>query len=452
MKPIKEYINLSHLGLTWEEPYRQDIFYLLSILLTESQKIHHFSRRSFRKRSIMELAARELEAIAHHCSINRQLRRAVDAHAVRWLSDEELEEVKIAGELAKMRHPLPRALLEFLELEDSTIEVSIKRKRAEEDGSDDAVAPPHKHQRGLENENEEMEGNGGVASEDDTVVEDLEVEHQADVEKSTSVGQPVAMETSAAEDEPTNIEKSANMEKPANAKQTTKKGSKKTTNTRNSKGDAPVKTEEDQILHHIRDALTARSKEKADYDAFKDAICPDNNPSVELPLFTEKDEEEMKKPSGRGTAKPPKAAEPAQLGDPSNLHPSEVAFCSRIGLDYASYRCQKRRIFLAIAICTEFYARRLEQQPTFRARAIGVSQAQVFCNIDVNITSSMMRAFQFWQWVPTLVSKHPNRRGCFVVSQQSLDRFPQGYRVELLREVAMWEEEAKKPLVAGKSI
>lgn len=396
IKPIKESISLSYLGLRWEDPYCQDVLYLLSLLLTESRKIQRSSRRCSRKRSIMELSAIEC-----HRLCNRQVRLAAEENAAGRLGDDDFKKIEVAAILTRMRFPLPPGV----------IEVSPKRKRANGDEADERAARPEKRQRAPENESQEMAGDGRDASEE-----------------------------------------KAEEEKPADAKQTSKKASKKTTNTRNSKGDAAIKTEEDQILHNIRDTLTARSKEKADYEAFQDAICPDNGASVELRLFTEKDEEEMKKSSSRGATKPVKAVMPTRLGDPGDLHPSEVALCGRIGLDYASYRCQKRRIFLAIAICTEFYTRRLEQQPNFRARTIGVSQAQVFCNIDVNITSSMMRAFQFWKWVPTVVYKDSNRKGCVVVSKESLDRFPEEHRLGLLREVAAWEEQMKKPLAARKAL
>lgn len=385
-------IYLSGLTLGFGDiPTCEDTHYLLSILLTESHKLHNSSRRIFRKQSIMastsaEICLRQMEQL----EIN--VRKAAQT---RTLSEEDIDTAFAAITLVnmKMKMGIPFILNDHTP---PTSPTSQKRKQTtEEEG-----APSPKRQRTPKDENETME--------------------------------------------------EAHAHKPS--KRSTRTPSKKSSNTRNSKGDAAIKTEEDQILHNVRDTLTARSKEKADYEAFQDAISPDNAPTVNLPEFTEEEEEKMKKPSSKPPSKPAKGTSSKGLGDPGDLHPSEAALCDRIGLEYGSYRCQKSRIFLAIAMCTEFYDRRLLQQPSFKARNIGVSQAQVFCNIDVNITSSLMRAFQFWGWVPTVVLKHPDRKGCFVVSRDCLDRFPEEYRLGLLQEVASCEVETGKPQTAKKAL
>ncbi|KEF54743.1 uncharacterized protein A1O9_09185 [Exophiala aquamarina CBS 119918] len=406
MKSIKECIKLPYFALRWGEPYCQDILYLLSLLLSESRKLHVFDRYCSSQRSTMDLST-----IEYHRQCNIEVARAAEEHALGMLGNDELKMIQAAATLTQMRRPMPVGLAVNLIEVPPFLPPSPKRKRADGDEADGGAARPHKRQRTSETENELVTRDGGIA-----------------------------------------WEEKAEEEKPADTEGSSNPGSKKTANTRSSKGDAAIKMEEDQILHNIRETLTARSKEKADYDAFWDAICPDNGSSVDLPLFTEEDEEGMKKGSSKGATKPVKAAVPAKLGDPGDLHASEIVLCNRIGLDYGSYRCQKRRIFLAIAICTEFYSRRLEQQPTFRARTIGVSQGQVFCNIDVNITSSMMRAFMFWGWVPPIVYKDPDRKGCVVVSREYLDHFPREHRLGLLREVAVWEEQMKKPSAARKAL
>lgn len=398
---MKRSINLSRLALNFGDiPTCEDIHYLLSVLLTRSQKLRNLSHRMSRKQSYRaptstEICRRQMEQL----EITAQI-------ATETLSKEEAETVRAAVALVQMKMSFA-----FL-LNDPTPPASQKRKQTPENDTEEEGPPSPKRQRTPKNENEAMQE-----------TPTLDTSNSAPEEK---VG----------------------AQKPS--KRSTRTPSKKSSNTRNSKGDAAIKTEEDQILHNIRDTLTARSKEKADYEAFQDAISPDNASSVKLPVFTEEEEEKMKKPSFKPPTKAAKATTSRGLGDPTGLHPSEVVLCDRVGLEYGSYRCQKNRIFLGIAICTEFYDRRLRQQPSFKARNIGVSQAQVFCNIDVNITSTLMRAFQFWGWVPTIVLKHPDRKGCFVVSRGCLDRFPKEHRLGLLQEVAHCEVEMGKPFTANK--
>jgi hypothetical protein len=400
---MKKSINLPRLALTFGDiPTCEDIHYLLSVLLTKSHKLRNLNRRFSRKQSIM---APTPEAISRHRREQLEIaaKRAADS-----LSNEESETINAAVILVKMsfgfimNDPIP-----------PTPPTSQKRKHTTENDTEEEGAPSLKRQRISKNENVAMNVAASLQKREDAP------EEKPDAQKPTK----------------------RSTRTPSDASETSSK-------TRNSKGDATIKTEEDRILHNVRDALTARSKEKADYEAFQDAIFPDNAPTVILPEFTEEEEEKMKKPSSKPLTKAPKGTPPRRLGDPGDLHPSEAALCDRVGLEYDSYRCQKSRIFLAIAICTDFYDRKLRQQPSFKARNIGVSQAQVFCNIDVNITSSLMRAFQFWGWVPTLVLKHPDRKGCFMVSKDCLDRFPREYRRGLLQEVANWEVEMEKPFTA----
>lgn len=210
---------------------------------------------------------------------------------------------------------------------------------------------------------------------------------------------------------------------------------------RNPKGNAIVKAKEDMIFRNIREALNARAANKSAYEAFEDARLPDNGNSAGILPFTEDMEEAMKSRKPVATAVTKVVAD-KELGDKRTLHPSEVALCIRLNLPYATYRCQKNRIFLGLAVCVAFYDRKLSQEPDYKARDIGVSQGQQFANIDVKVTSSIIRAFVSWKWLPEIVKKDPAQKGCFLLAEGIEAFFPPGYCLGLLQEVAKYEVKA----------
>lgn len=207
---------------------------------------------------------------------------------------------------------------------------------------------------------------------------------------------------------------------------------------RSPKGNSVVKAMEDTIFRNTREALNARSADKSAYEVFEDARLPNNGKAVRILPFTEEMEEAMKSRKPVVTTVTKVAAD-KELGDKGTLHASEIALCIRLNLPYATYRCQKNRIFLGLAVCVAFYERALSQDPDYKARDIGVSQGQQFANIDVKITSSMIRAFVSWKWLPKIVKKDPARKGCFLLAEGCDFLFPAEYRLGLLQEVAKYE-------------
>ncbi|KAK5044577.1 hypothetical protein LTR84_010701 [Exophiala bonariae] len=220
---------------------------------------------------------------------------------------------------------------------------------------------------------------------------------------------------------------------------------------RSPKGEGSIKAEEDRIFRSIREGLNSRSARQGDYQAFADAMLPDSRPSMELPIFTEEMEMGMRtrKPAATTAAKAPKVVRARGLGASGTLHPSEVALCQRLNLPYDVYRCQKSRIFLGMAAGVAFYERKLAQEPSHRARDFGVSQGQQIANIDVKITSTLMRAFEVWGWVPQLIEKDARHKRRVVLTEVCQRAFPSAHRLRLLLEVAGVEAMAGKLEIAG---
>lgn len=222
---------------------------------------------------------------------------------------------------------------------------------------------------------------------------------------------------------------------------------------RSPKGDGLIKAEEDRIFRSIRDSLSARSGDRADFRAFGDAVLPNNHPSVQLPIFTEAMEVGMRsrKPAATGASTAPRVAVgPTRgLGDAGTLHASEVALCGRLSLPYDVYRCQKGRIFLGVAASVAFYERKLAQEPGHKARDFGVSQGQQVANVDVKTTSTLMRAFETWGWLPQVIQKDARHKGRLALTDACKRAFPPAHRLRLLQEVARFESGAGNVQVAG---
>ncbi|KAI1615817.1 hypothetical protein EDD36DRAFT_197629 [Exophiala viscosa] len=154
---------------------------------------------------------------------------------------------------------------------------------------------------------------------------------------------------------------------------------------------------------HIKETLNARSKNKADYEAFRDAILPPNN----------------------------------KVLDPYDLDPQEVSLCEKLTWSHDIYRCQKARFFLGLAIWVEQNRRAIEEGCSMPVGDVRKSVAQFFGNIDVNKISSMFGYFESRGWIQNILVKDENNEQR--VSTDYLRHFPSDHRRELMQEVADFE-------------
>jgi hypothetical protein len=211
-----------------------------------------------------------------------------------------------------------------------------------------------------------------------------------------------------------------------------KKAAAKTKNTRQAREEgkegkegkpmAPIEA----FARHIKGTLSARAQEKDHYQAFGDAILPDNSADVDLVV-----------PKIKNAVDPSKRLK--DHGNATGLHPSEVALCKDLAITYDTYRCQKARFFLALAVFVEYNHQGLrEGRPDFKIWNVGKSQIQLVNNMDVNKLSDMFTAFETWGWVEDMAQKDARTKK-FTLSANYLARFPKSHRLPLMAEVANWE-------------
>ncbi|EXJ93561.1 hypothetical protein A1O1_01953 [Capronia coronata CBS 617.96] len=182
------------------------------------------------------------------------------------------------------------------------------------------------------------------------------------------------------------------------------------------------------FARHVKLTLNARSAEKSDYAAFADAVLPDNRPGIDLA-----------QPPLKHAVPEPRRLE--DLGDITGLHPREVWLCTQLAITADTYRCQKARFFLGLAIFVEYNYRALKDgEPGFKIWNVGKSQCQLFNNMDVNKSSDLFQAFETWGWVELMGKKDPSTKH-WVVSPNYLIRFPEDHRRRLMGEVAAFEAE-----------
>lgn len=178
----------------------------------------------------------------------------------------------------------------------------------------------------------------------------------------------------------------------------------------------------------IKGTFGARSMGQADYHAFQDAILPYNGPELTLSEYHLTEAE-------RARAGPVKVL--PDYGDPTGLHPREVALCKDIlGVTFDVYRCQKARSFLGLALFVEYNDTKFRQDPRWRMWNVGKTQGQLFNNVDVNKISWMIGAFIQWGWMENTGKERPTS-----VPATYLARFPQTHRRKLMEEVSAHEIE-----------
>ncbi|KAK5043983.1 hypothetical protein LTR13_000338 [Exophiala sideris] len=149
---------------------------------------------------------------------------------------------------------------------------------------------------------------------------------------------------------------------------------------------------------HIKDMLNARSKNRADHEAFSDAILPNNQGLLES---------------------------------------KEVTLCEKLTWTHDVYRCQKARFFLGLAIWVEHNRQDIEEGQSKHVWNLNKAAAQFFGNIDVNKISCMFDHFTQWGWVEDIFVKDENN--VQRVSATYLEQFDSDHRWKLMNEVADFE-------------
>ncbi|KAL2415343.1 hypothetical protein ABEF95_009656 [Exophiala dermatitidis] len=181
------------------------------------------------------------------------------------------------------------------------------------------------------------------------------------------------------------------------------------------------------LARHIKGMLNLRSSDKNDYAAFSEAILPDNRPDLNLSMPVLKHEI------------PEDGVVFEDVGDTSGLHPMEVQVCKILAITCDTYRCQKARFFLGLAVFTEWNYQAMTEDPaSFKPWNAGKSQCQLINNMDVNKSSDMYQAFETWGWVEPVATKDPITKR-WIVSQNYLRRFPEAHRRPLMRELHAYE-------------
>lgn len=209
-------------------------------------------------------------------------------------------------------------------------------------------------------------------------------------------------------------------EKPA------KKSTSRTKNTRHAYDEGKSASSSELFARHIKSTLNARSSDKNNYKVFEDAILPDNSQSVNL-----------SQPNLKHAVDPANRLE--DHGDPLGLHSQEVSLCKDLAITFDTYRCQKARFFLGLAMFIQYNYRALERNGAdFKLWNVGKSQCQLVNNMDVNKLSDMFAAFETWGWAELMGTKDASTKK-FTLSASYLQRFPESHRFKLLKEVAEWE-------------
>ncbi|KAL2424429.1 hypothetical protein ABEF95_009734 [Exophiala dermatitidis] len=181
------------------------------------------------------------------------------------------------------------------------------------------------------------------------------------------------------------------------------------------------------LARHIKGMLNLRSSDKNDYAAFSEAILPDKRPDLNLSMPVLKHEI------------PEDGVVFEDVGDTSGLHPMEVQVCKILAITCDTYRCQKARFFLGLAVFTEWNYQAMTEDPaSFKPWNAGKSQCQLINNMDVNKSSDMFQAFETWGWVEPVAVKDPVTKR-WTVSQNYLRRFPEAHRRPLMRELHAYE-------------
>ncbi|KIW79693.1 hypothetical protein Z517_06307 [Fonsecaea pedrosoi CBS 271.37] len=193
----------------------------------------------------------------------------------------------------------------------------------------------------------------------------------------------------------------------------------KSKNTRNRNSDKPRGPSE-SLCRNVKDTLNRRSEDKNNYEAFNDAILPENGPEIDLPRcdFTAEELKDIR--------------ELQDIGDRTGLHPEEVKLCKLLAMSSDLYKCQKARCFIGLALFVEYNLEKLgEDNPKFKVLNVGKAQFQLFGNVDVNKLSKMYTTFKKWGWVEDMTQQN--------IPQSYIDRFPQAHRLALRNEVAEYE-------------
>ncbi|KIX09277.1 uncharacterized protein Z518_00356 [Rhinocladiella mackenziei CBS 650.93] len=189
----------------------------------------------------------------------------------------------------------------------------------------------------------------------------------------------------------------------------------------------------DLFGHHIKAALTARypgsekdKEAKSNYQAYAEAILPDNGPDVDLrvPELNTHQHNELSR---------------QDLGDPSGLHPREIWLSRKLDITFDTYRCQKNRLFIGLALFVQANHVRLEEEGTDKVWNFGRSQAQWVTNVDANKASDLCGSFIQWGWIiPELAPRGADKQRH--VLDDYLKRFPESHRLKLMEDFAQWEE------------
>ncbi|KIX94102.1 uncharacterized protein Z520_10128 [Fonsecaea multimorphosa CBS 102226] len=193
----------------------------------------------------------------------------------------------------------------------------------------------------------------------------------------------------------------------------------KSKNIRNRNSDKPRGPSE-SLCRNIKDTLNKRSQDKNNFEAFKDAIMPENGPEISLSPcdFTAEELKDIR--------------ELQDIGDCTGLHPEEIKLCKLLAMTSDLYKCQKARCFIGLALFVEYNLEKLgENNPKFKALNVGKAQFQLFGNVDVNKLSKVYTTFKKWGWVEDMTQQS--------IPQSYLDRFPQTHRLALRNEVAEYE-------------
>ncbi|RJE17420.1 hypothetical protein PHISCL_10243, partial [Aspergillus sclerotialis] len=162
-------------------------------------------------------------------------------------------------------------------------------------------------------------------------------------------------------------------------KPTRRSSDTKSKNTRNRNSDKPRGPSE-TLCRNIKDTLNRRSEDKINYEAFKDAILPENGPEIHLSPceFTAEELKDIR--------------ELQDIGDCAGLHPEEVKLCKLLAMSSDLYKCQKARCFIGLALFVEYNLEKLgENNPKFKVLNVGKAQFQLFGNVDVTSSAKCTR-------------------------------------------------------------
>ena len=181
---------------------------------------------------------------------------------------------------------------------------------------------------------------------------------------------------------------------------------------------------------NIKLSFTHRAANKDAFEKFDRAIMPPSGPEFPLPPIPEAHKDFQPYKEG-------KVATLEEVGDIAGLHPSEVRLCQLLTLTAAEYKCQKRRIFLGLALWVEYNVQRQLEDPAPKStQAVKITQVQQPCNMDVLKCTTLYHAFILFGWIgDDLTQSHKGG-----VPQSLLERFPREHRLELLREMAAFEK------------